>query len=167
VTADDRLLTQQGERDSLNAFLDWYRAVVANKIRGLSDDDAKRVMTPTGLCPLGVVAHLAWAERLWFRWRFAGEELEGVEHSGDNSPTFQVGPGDTVASVLATYEDEGDRARLVVGATPSLDQLAIRTSKNYGIVSLRWLILHMIEETARHAGHLDIMRELIDGKTGS
>ncbi len=106
MSADDRLLTQQGERDSLNAFLDWYRAVAANKIRGLSDEDAKRVMTPTGLCPLGVVAHLAWAERLWFRWRFAGEELDGVEHSGDNSPTFQVAPSDTVASVIATYEDE-------------------------------------------------------------
>jgi uncharacterized damage-inducible protein DinB len=167
VSADDRLLTQQAEPESLNAFLDWYRAVAANKIRGLSDDDAKRIITPTGLCPLGVVAHLAWAERLWFRWRFAGEELEGVEHGGDNSPTFQVAASDTVASVIAAYEDEAERARRIVAATPSLDQLAVRTSANYGIVSLRWLILHMIEETARHAGHLDIMRELIDGQTGS
>ena len=165
---DDRLPGMLPERPALTGFLDWNRAVAANKIRGLSEPDARRIMTPTGLSPLGLVQHLAWAERLWFRFRFTGEEIPDIEAiGGDNSPTFVVADGATVASVIADYEAECDRSRSVTDAAPSLDEVAVREHRIYGRTSLRWILLHMIEETARHAGHLDLMREELDGTTGS
>jgi len=167
VTADDRLSAMRPERPTLTGFLDWNRAVAANKLRGLGDDDARRLLTPTGLSALGILSHLAWAERLWFRFRFAGEELEGVEMiAGDNSPTFVVADGTTVAEVISAYEEECERSRRIADAAPSLDDLAVHVHRIYGKTSLRWILVHMIEETARHAGHLDLMREGLDGSTG-
>ena len=164
---DDRLPGVLPERPALAGFLDWYRAVATNKIRGLSDESARRILTPTGLSPLGVVQHLVWAERLWFRFRFAGEDVPGVDVGPDNAPTFVVADGTTVASVIAEYEAECERSRAVTDAAPSLDEVAVHEHRIYGNTSLRWIIVHMIEETARHVGHLDIMREHLDGSTGS
>ena len=163
---DDPLSARVGERETLTGTLDWFRAVIAHKLDGVSLDDATKVMTPSGLSMLGVVAHLAWAERLWFRWRFANEDVDVALSGDDNSETFTLGPDDTVESVLATYADENEKARTIVGAAASLDEVAPRESSLHGLVSLRWLLVHMIEETARHAGHLDIMREQLDGHTG-
>jgi uncharacterized damage-inducible protein DinB len=161
----DPLSTRAGELETLTGFLDWYRAVVANKVRGLSDGDAARVLTPSGLSPLGVLQHLTWAEALWFRFRFAGESLDLPGTGGDNSPTFVVVPGTAVASVVAAYEEETERSRRIVAAAASLDEVALEESR-YGLTSLRWILVHMIEETARHAGHLDLMREQLDGTVG-
>jgi uncharacterized damage-inducible protein DinB len=164
--SDDPLSARAGERETLTGFLDWYRAVVANKLRGLLDGDACRVIEPSGLSLLGVVAHLAWAERLWFRWRFAGEDLSGMEMAGDNAPTFRLVRTDTIASVLAAYQTEVEHSRRIVGSALSLDELAVHESPLFGPATLRWILVHMIEETARHAGHLDILREQLDGHTG-
>jgi uncharacterized damage-inducible protein DinB len=166
VADDDPLSARVGERETLTGTLDWYRGVVAHKLEGLSLDDATKVMTPSGLSMLGVVAHLAWVERLWFRSRFANEAVDVALSGEDNSETFTLGPDDTVESVLSTYADENAKARAIVDAAASLDEVAPRESRLHGIVSLRWLLVHMIEETARHAGHLDIMREQLDGHTG-
>ncbi len=163
---DDPLKTRVAEREMLEGYLDWYRVVAAKKLQGLSEEDATRILTPSGLSVLGVVKHLAWAEPLWFRWRFAGEDLEGIEMTGGNSPSFALGPSDTIASVLSAYDDAIEHSRRVVGTALSLDELAVRPSPKWGTPSLRWILLHMIEETARHAGHLDIMREQLDGATG-
>ena len=122
--------------------------------------------TPSGLSPLGIVKHLTLVERDWFRAQFAGEAVELPEVGDDNAPTFLVEPGDTVDGVLAEYRVENEHTRRVVAATPSLDALSARETDMRGFVSLRWVLVHMIEETARHAGHLDIIRELIDGRTG-
>jgi hypothetical protein len=143
VSAADRFAGRADERPMLVGFLDWFRDVAVNKVRGVSDDDGRRVVTPSGLGMLGVVQHLAWAERLWFPWRFAGEDIPGIEAIG-----------------------ACNRSRAVVAAAPSLDDTAAREHAIYGVVSLRWVLVHLIEETARHAGHLDIMREQLDGQTG-
>lgn len=153
------------ERDMLIGFLDWYRAVVENKVRGLSPDDAARVMTPSGLSPLGVVQHLAWVERGWFRLRFAGEAVEIPYVGDDNAVQFRLDAGDTIASILDFYRSECERARRVTAAA-YLDDVSAGASPAYGHVTLRWVLVHMLEETARHAGHLDLMREQIDGVTG-
>jgi len=153
------------ERELLTGVLDWYRAVVVRKVEDLSLDDATRVMTPSGLCPLGVVRHLAWVESLWFRWRLAGEAVEIPDGGDDNAHTFAVRPDDTVASVVAWYRAETDAARRVV-AGASLDDRSVRPSPMFGTVTVRWALVHLIEETARHAGHLDLMREQLDGRTG-
>jgi hypothetical protein len=149
----------------LTGFLDWYRTVVEHKVADLSLEDASRVMTPTGLSPLGVVKHLGDVERRWFRLRFAGEETPSPATEEDRDAHFLVEPGETVASVLDFYrESVADARRVTVGA--SLDDVSAGESPHHGYVSLRWILVHMLEETARHAGHLDLMREQLDGKTG-
>jgi hypothetical protein len=157
--------TQFGERDLLEGFLDWYRAVVENKVTGISLEDATRVMTPTGLSPLGVVKHLGDAEQSWFRQRFARERVE-LPGDEDFHAAFRIDPGETCASVLAFYRESAEHSRRIVSAS-SLDALGAGDPHPvYGQVSLRWIMVHMLEETARHAGHLDLMREQIDGTTG-
>jgi hypothetical protein len=163
----DPLSVRADERITLVGTLDWFRGVVENKLSGLSVDDARRVMTESGLSPLGVVKHLAWVERGWFRETFAGERVEGLDQpEDDNSLEFALGADDTIESVAAFYRDEARRSRAIVDASSSLDSLSVEETRLRGRVSLRWLLVHMIEETARHAGHLDIMREAIDGRTG-
>ena len=153
------------ERELLTGFLDWYRAVVENKVADLSLQDATRIMTRTGLSPLGIVKHLGDVERRWFRLRFGGEDIAILRTDDDSNADFRIDPTDTVASVLDFYRESTAEARRVT-AGASLDALSASASPHYGRVSLRWILVHMIEETARHAGHLDLMREEIDGKTG-
>ncbi len=163
---EDTLGVRQGERETLEGFLDWYRAVVERKVDGLALDDARRVMTPTGMSALGTLKHLGWVERGWFRETFAGEDIEAIDVDGDNSAEFAIGDADTVESVIAFYRTEVEEARRVSRAAPSLDALSARATNYREQVSLRWIMVHMLEETARHAGHLDLMREQIDGQVG-
>jgi hypothetical protein len=167
---DDGLGARAAERDVLTGTLDWYRGVVENKLDGLADRDARRVMTASGLSPLGVVKHLTLVELDWFGVKFAGEpDPEGPDDDAagfdDNAPTFLVDPDDTVAATLRAYRDATEQSR-VVTTRSGLDDLSARATPLRGRVSLRWLLVHMLEETARHAGHLDLMREEIDGRTG-
>jgi Protein of unknown function (DUF664) len=163
---DDPLGVRGGERETLEGSLDWYRAVVERKVDGLTLDDAKRVMTPTGLSPLGVLKHLGWAERGWFRETFAGEDVEAIHFDGDNSPEFAIDDDDTVESVIGFYRTEVEESKRVCRNAPSLGALSAKEALYRGHVTLRWIIVHMLEETARHAGHLDLMRENIDGQLG-
>jgi hypothetical protein len=151
------------ERELLVGFTDWYRGVIVNKVDGLSLEDATRVMTPTGLSPLGIVAHLAACEVGWFVETFGGQLVDPM---WDDYGEFKLRGDDTVESVLARYAESCDRSRAVVEHTESLDALSADPHHAWGHVTLRWVMLHMLEETARHAGHLDLMREEIDGKTG-
>jgi uncharacterized damage-inducible protein DinB len=163
MAALESLGGRSDERSMLAGFLDWYRGVVENKVHGLSLEDASREMTPTGLSPLGVVAHLAAVEVGWFLETFEGAP---VDTSWDDHGAFQLHPGDTVESVVGEYRQVCERSRSIVDAASSLDQLSVGVDQYRGNVSLRWILVHLIEETARHAGHLDLMREEIDGTTG-
>jgi hypothetical protein len=158
---------QQGEREMLTGFLDWNRSIVEHKLDGLSLADAARVQTASGLSPLGVVKHLGWVECWWFQDALAGEDVDSNRIvGGGNAHQFRVEPADTVSSVLERYGAQVARSRTVAAATTSLDSPSSREHDIWGLVSLRWILVHMIEETARHAGHLDLMREAIDGQTG-
>jgi len=161
---EDPLGGRADEATVLVGFLDWYRAIAARKVEGMTTELATRVMTPSGLSPLGIVAHLAWAERRWFRGRFAGDP--GVHPMVDNEESFRLAPGDTVESVLAAYATEVEHSRRVVAAAPSLDDVGVEPAPHVGEFSLRWVLVHMLEETARHAGHLDLMCEQLDGRVG-
>jgi hypothetical protein len=163
---DDPLSTRRGERETLEGSLDWYRAVVERKVDGLALDDAKRAMTPTGMSALGVLKHLGWVERGWFRETFAGEDVESIGVDGDNTPEFTISNDDTVESVIGFYRAEVEESRRVSRGAPSLDALSANETHYWGPVTLRWIMVHMLEETARHAGHLDLMRENIDGQVG-
>ncbi|RFU87996.1 DinB family protein [Streptomyces triticagri] len=156
--ADDEVMTG-GEKESLRAGLDRHRDVVLWKLRGLDDEQLRRPLTPTGTNLLGLVKHLACCEYGWFCLAFdrPAEPLP-VEEDAD----FRAGPEESTEDILAFY------ARARAAADRTIDALEPEDLGEFpgGTVSLRWVLIHMIEETARHTGHMDIIRELIDGSTG-
>jgi uncharacterized damage-inducible protein DinB len=162
---EDPLGVRRNERETLEGSLDWYRAVVEHKVEDLNLDQARSVLTPTGLSVLGVIKHLGWVERGWFREIFAGEEVGSIDSEEDNSAEFAIDRHDTIESVLGFYRDEIEQSRQIAGGS-SLEDLSVKRTRFDEHVSLRWILVHMLEETARHAGHMDVMREKIDGRTG-
>jgi hypothetical protein len=146
----------EDERAVLGALLQFQRQSVVRKITGVEDAAARRPMVPTGTSLLWVVKHLAYAETLWLVQRFAGEDVE--------LPDATVYENDTVASAIELYRSTWSRVDPIVAAA-SLDDLA-RNAPDYPPVNVRWVLAHLLEETARHAGHADILRELIDGQIG-
>ncbi|MBB5933256.1 DinB family protein [Streptomyces zagrosensis] len=155
------------ERTQLIGWLDMQRAVIAWKCEGLSDADAHRSLLPTSplMTVAGLVSHLRWVENLWFEYMFLGRPAEG--------PRFAEGPEDAdmrvdgvpLAQLLADYQQQCALSNEIIAAH-GLDALGQQTRYASGSASLRWMLFHMIEETARHAGHLDTIRELLDGETG-
>ena len=144
------------ERTTALELLRFQRESLLKKLDGLSEEDARRSPVASGTSLLWLAKHCAWAELIWVRWRFHGEDVPGA--------TETVTPEDTVASVTAAYRAEAARVDAVILAA-DLDDLTSPDSDRPGI-SLRWILLHLLEEVARHAGHADILRELIDGETG-
>jgi hypothetical protein len=161
------------EADNLVGYLGEQRETVLDIVAGLPDALLRRAVVPSGWTCLGVIQHLAVDdERYWFRGVAAGEPIEFP--AGDDEPGWVVGPEVPAADVFGLYHEEIARANAIIAATP-LDEPARRRDPRWNDwgwpapdepVTLRWIILHMIEETARHAGHLDIARELLDGRTG-
>lgn len=151
------------EKESLLISLDRHRDVVMWKIDGLDDEQLRRPMTPSGLTLLGLVKHLAAVEYGWFCQPF-GRDTEPLpfDHDDDDAD-LRIGENETTADVIDFYR----RARAAANESiAELDVDAVGTAWFGDQVSLRWILIHMIEETARHVGHIDIMRELIDGRTG-
>jgi uncharacterized damage-inducible protein DinB len=142
--------------------LDWNRSVVQRKLEGLSFEEATALVTPTGLTLLGVVRHLAWCERGWFEHFLLGTPDDAV----GSDESFAVDSVSSVDEVVADYLAAVERSREIVRQQPSLEVRSVIPHDYFGIVTLRWLLLHMTTETTRHAGHLDILRELTDGQTG-
>jgi len=153
------------EKAMLSAFLDRYRETMLWKLEGLTKEQASARLVPSVTTLLGIVKHLAYVERGWFPIYFAGEppSYPWPEDEPDQDIDFRVDPSDTIESVSALYQQEIARSREVV-AGGSLDDLS--KEQDRGPRSLRWIMIHMIEETARHAGHADILRELTDGAIG-
>ncbi len=145
----------------LTAFLDRYRETIIWKLEGLSKEQASRHLVPSATTLLGVVKHLAFVERGWFQADFAGESVSWPWAEGGPETDFVIEPTDTIESILQLYQDEIAKSRAIV-ARSSLDDLSQEADPH----SLRWILVHMIEETARHAGHADILRELTDGAIG-
>ena len=143
--------------------LDRHREVVRWKVTGLSDDDARRPMTASGPSLGGVVKHLASVEYGWFCRTF-GRPADEVDYD-DNDPDadLRLEANETLADVLAYYDRACAAADDAIG---ELDLMAIGRSWHGDEVTMRWVLNHMIEETARHCGHLDILRELVDGAAG-
>jgi uncharacterized damage-inducible protein DinB len=151
------------EKQSLHVSLDRHRDVVLWKLEGLTDEQLRRPMVPSGTNMLGLVKHLAAVEYGWFCHTF-GRETEPLPFDdNDENADLRVEPHETTEDILQFY----GRAR--AAADRVIDEVAVEETGTawFGdAVSMRWVLIHMIEETARHAGHLDILRELIDGATG-
>ena len=153
------------ERDLLLTSLADQRAHVLGILDGLSEADLRRPVLPSGWSCLGLVQHLALdVERFWFRAGVAGEQVE----LADGDAAWQVGPDVPAAEVLGLYRRETGLADAVVAVTDLHAPPAWRPVElfgEWGPRDLRAVLLHVITETACHAGHLDAARELIDGRT--
>ena len=149
------------EKAMLSAFLDRYRETMIWKLQGLSKEQASRRLVPSDTTLLGVVKHLAYVERYWFH-DFKGDPISFPWNEGEPEREFVIEREDNVESITALYEGEIARSREIVEQS-SLDDLSKPAKEP---LSLRWIMIHMIEETARHAGHADILRELTDGAIG-
>jgi uncharacterized damage-inducible protein DinB len=154
-----------GELDTLAGFLDFLREAVVIKASGLDDDALRRPMTPSGLSLLGIVKHLAYVERWWIAHVYSGLDVTFPYTEDDPDADWRIEPDDRTEVILDLYRTECDRARAVV-AESRADDVSARSGRHGGPYSLRWIVVHLIEETGRHAGHADIIRELIDGATG-
>jgi Protein of unknown function (DUF664) len=154
-----------GEKESLHASLDRHRDVVRWKVAGLDDDALRRPMTPSGTSLIGMVKHLAAVEYGWFCETFGREmpPMPTIDLDADPESDMTAAPGETAASIVEFYNRARADADVVINELP-VD--AVGVSWSGAEVSMRWVLIHMVEETARHAGHMDILRELIDGATG-
>ena len=152
------------ERTQLVGWYDLQRAVVVLKCEGVSEADAHRAVLPASplMTMAGVVSHLRWAEHLWFNVLFLGEPATGPMFDEQvEDADFRV-PGVPLAQLVADYERQCAASNEIIAAH-SLDELGKSALFDSGAASLRWILLHMLEETARHAGHLDAIREILDG----
>ncbi len=159
------------ELEQLTAFLDYQRATVLLKTDGLTAEQMAQRLPTSSLTLAGLLNHLALVEDTWFPERFAGlpeDELwAGVDWDADPDWEFRTATELPPDELRRRYEQACARSREVVARAESLDQLSAATSRRTGRHwDLRWVLLHMIEETARHAGHADLLREAIDGTVG-
>jgi uncharacterized damage-inducible protein DinB len=159
--------TDAGEKDMLCGFMDFHRATLLWKIDGLADEQLRTSLVPSATTLLGMVKHLARVEHQWFTVVFAGED------AGIPLPTVDddwvIDPDETTQDIVRLYHEACERSRAIVEAA-SLDDVArwgkLKNRRPDEVYTLRWILIHMIEETARHVGQADILREQIDGVTG-
>ncbi|MFB7587055.1 DinB family protein [Streptomyces sp. NPDC056169] len=154
------------ERTQLTTFLDYTRDTARAKCAGVSAENANRSLLPGSplMTMSGLINHLRWVEYYWFQVVFLGEEDQGPWTDEDPDREMRIAVDFPLAQLLDEYAEQSARYRELV-AGHSLDDQAKRVRKGLR-VDLRWILLHLTEETARHNGHLDILRELLDGTTG-
>jgi hypothetical protein len=150
-------LAGEGERATLFALMQYQRDSVIRKLDGLTENDARRSFVPSGTSLLWVVKHLTKAELLWICRRFAGRSE--IDLPGD-----AIEDDDTIDSVVREYRAAWGEVDSIAGAA-LLDEHCCDVGTE-SMVDLRWILNHLLAETARHAGHADILRELLDGSTG-
>jgi len=154
-------------RELLLGYLDWYREALLRKVDGLSDAQLRTPVEPLGWSPLGLIKHLGWVERRWIHWGFAAEDVVAWLPGGDLAE-MTVTAGEPSEDVLAAYRREVERTRELCAPAALADasKLGGRFPPPGPAPSLGRILFHLLQEYARHVGHLDIARELIDGTTG-
>ena len=165
-------MTESGmiaEARVLQHFLDAQRAAALAIVEGLDDEKLRTAVLPSGWTPLGLIEHLGHAERHWFQRVATGSAAAlpwpDEDNDGDDGAFASAHPA---AQVFAFYRDQCRRSNAVLASRPLSSRPAgeHNTEMEDDVTDLRWIVLHMIEETARHAGHLDAARELLDGRVG-
>jgi hypothetical protein len=169
VPRPDRQLTDP--RELLLGFLDYYRSAIAEKLSGLSEQELRTSRLPSGWAPLELGNHLVHVEQRWFRWGFLAEQLPDPWADLDEDRRWRVTDSDTAATVIEALHAAGRRTREIVEAAEPGDIAAVggrftledpkRTPP-----TLIWTLAYVLQEYARHMGHLDVARELADGATG-
>jgi uncharacterized damage-inducible protein DinB len=151
------------ERTMARGWLTHLRESTIFKLEELTDEQLRRRPSPSANSLGGIVMHLGFSERLWFRVIFAGEQMDLWWTADRYAPTFVVPDGWSARDVERFYRAENQAADAVIDAAPSLDQASQGEMRP---TNLRWVLSHMVEETARHVGHMDLTRELLDGRVG-
>jgi uncharacterized damage-inducible protein DinB len=162
-TADQPDITGT-ERQVLEAFLDFHRQVLVSKADGISEKEARRRHVPSKTTIAGLIKHMIGVERGWFQEVLGGRNPEDIgPNVGGGDESWDVAENETVSSLIKEYEQTCEQSRQTA-ARFALDDAV--PEPDMGQVSLRWIYVHMIEETARHVGHADILREQTDGTAG-
>jgi uncharacterized damage-inducible protein DinB len=152
------------ERPVLEAFLDFHRQVLVSKVDGISESEARRRHVPSKTTLAGLIKHMIGVERGWFQEVLGEREPEDIgPNVGGGDESWDLAETETVSSLVKEYEQTCEQSRQTA-ARFALDEAV--PEPDMGQVSLRWIYVHMIEETARHAGHADILREQTDGAAG-
>jgi hypothetical protein len=158
------------EPELLSQYLDYQRETVLLKTDGLSREQLAQKLAPSELTLAGLLYHLALNEESWMEGRFLGrpdrEPWRGVDWDSDPNWEFRTAIDLQPEVLRQRYREACDRSRHVVANATSLDELSVRPFSDGRHFSLRWVLLHLIEETSRHAGHADLLREAVDGTVG-
>jgi hypothetical protein len=154
------------ERPMLDAWLDYHRATLLVKCAGLSGEQLARLsVPPSTMTLLGLVRHMTLVEWWWFEHVFAGDPSpEPIDTSEDPDADFNAGEPASADADLMNFESRCAQSRTIVAAAENLDALSV--SPDRPTRDLRWILVHMIEEYARHNGHADLLRQCIDGAEG-
>jgi uncharacterized damage-inducible protein DinB len=162
--------TTTSERELLGQYLDYQRETILLKTEGLTKEQLGQRIPTSALTLAGILYHLALVEEDWFEVKFLGqqdrEDWQGIDWDADPEYEFRTALAKEPDWLRRRYRDACDRARQVTDAAESLDDASVSTRIGGKPFTLRWVMLHLIEETARHAGHADLLREAIDGTTG-
>jgi hypothetical protein len=149
-------------------YLDYYRQVVEHKVRGLTDVELRTSRLPSGWTPIELVKHLVFMERRWLRWGFRAEPVETPWGDHGSDGRWEVGPDESLDDLLGMLHEGGRHTRRIV--TDSDLAMSGAEGGRFAVgqpaPSLAWILFHVLQEYARHAGHLDIVRELADGQVG-
>jgi len=160
---------READDEMLREFLRGQREAVLAVLEGLDEADWHRPVVPTGWTPAGMLEHLGGAEWHWFQGVVAGKEPELQGDRDEDQPPYDpltviFATDEPSTEVIAFYRDQCAQSEAVLATTP-LSAVPMGKHGRYEPPNVRWIVLHMIEETARHAGHLDMARELLDGTT--
>jgi uncharacterized damage-inducible protein DinB len=162
-TADQPVSTGS-ERPVLEAFLDFHRQVLVSKVDGISEYQARQRRVPSKTTLAGLIKHMIGVERGWFQEVLGGRNPEDIgPNVGGGEESWDLAENEAVSSLIKEYEQTCEQSRQTA-ARFALDDAV--PQPDMGQVSLRWIYVHMIEETARHVGHADILREQTDGSAG-
>jgi uncharacterized damage-inducible protein DinB len=154
----------------LSQYLDYQRETLLSKVDGLTSEQLAQKCAPSELTLAGLLFHLSLVEEDWMQVRFAGlpdrEPWASIDWEADPNWEFRTAAGLGPVQLQSRYRVACDRSRGIVAKSTGLDQLSAKALRDGRHFSLRWVLLHLIEETARHAGHADFLREAIDGTVG-
>ncbi|AQT74715.1 DinB family protein [Streptomyces sp. fd1-xmd] len=155
------------ERTQLLGWLDMHRSIIHWKCEGLSAEDAHRPVLPSSplMTAAGLVSHMRWVEHCWFEVMLMDRPSDTNPQFGDVEDADMQVDGVPLGRLLEEYDRQCAVSNEILESL-SLDDTGRNTQFKAGAASVRWVMLHMIEETARHAGHLDAIRELVDGERG-
>ncbi len=157
------------EVTTLNAFLDFYRAALIDRAWGLDHGQLQAVLPPSSLSIARLIGHMTFVEYIWFMQRFDGlpgdDTYTGLDWDADPDAEMARAAALPLERLVAEFETACADSRQRVAAAASLDQMSVATNREGDQWNLRWILVHMIEEYARHCGHADLIRESIDGDT--